>query len=641
VDKREAEVKEEKLNSETEDKKVEVYAEKAEQKEAELQVEDVRAAALAYAKYLKEKGLKPGDATFTSPEELGVATVEKEKKEKEKKAKKETKEEVKKEAKKEVKKAAKKEAKVDAKKEFKEETKKEAKDIRSVRRHRKIKTPKIKPYEKSSGGSKILSAAIDSGDKLQDGIDTAFTNAAKDFAKQTHNIATSYRNTRRTIGAALLTIGVICAAMLIIFDRFTVYEYAYNGKVLGYVKEQEEVTDVLRIAGEKLTENSGRKTDISFEANQNVTFNLVDSSNKSLDDADAAVNKLVYMTDIESPAFGVYDGDNLVAIVKSYDDAEQLLDDAMAELSRPDKGMELVSAEFVNKLDIRELNVLLTSIQSNNLARSQMTQGGDMEIYHIVEEGETLSSLCADYSVEPEDIFEETNNDVVAEVVQGDKICIHKTVDPVEVLMVEEGRMKETIEFKTVKKDSDEYYKGDTYVEQEGRDGVQIFEGSITKKSGEVIERDEDNIETIRKVKNKIILVGTAERPKTAATGVFAMPIQNYTITSGFGARWGRLHRGIDFAAPTGTPIYASDGGTVITSGISGGYGNCIDIDHENGKVTRYGHCSQLLVGLGEKVYQGQLIGLVGSTGNSTGAHLHFEIIVNGSPTDPMPFLGL
>lgn len=610
--KRERELKEDKYRTEAEDNKIEVYAEKAETKEAELQVEDVRAAALAYAKYLKEKGLKPGDATFTTPEELGIDT------------------------------SAEEEAGEEAEKAEEIAVKEEkAKDIRTIKRHRKIKTPKIKPYEKRSGGVKFLSAAIDGGDKLQDGIDAAFTNAAKDFAKQTHAIAKSYRNTRRTIGAALLTIGVICSAMLIIFDRFTVYEYAYNGKVLGYVKEQEEVTDVLKIAGEKLTENSGRKNQITFEANQNVTFNLVDSRNKSLDDADAAVNKFVYMTDIESQAFGVYDGDNLVAIVKSFEDAQQLLEDAMAELSRPDQGMDLVSNEFVNKLDIRELNVLLTSIQSNNIARSQMTQGGEMEIYHIVEEEETQASICADYSVKPEDIFDETNSEIVTEFNKGDKICIHKTVEPVEVLMVERGRMKETIEFKTVKQESDEYYKGDTYVEQEGRDGVQIFEGTITKKSGEVIEREEDNIETIREVQDKIILVGTAERPKTAATGVFAMPIERYTITSGFGARWGRLHRGIDFAAPTGTPIYASDGGTVIVSGISGGYGYCIDIDHENGKVTRYGHCSKLLVGVGEKVYQGQNIGLVGSTGNSTGAHLHFEIIVNGSPLDPMPFLGL
>ena len=94
-------------------------------------------------------------------------------------------------------------------------------------------------------------------------------------------------------------------------------------------------------------------------------------------------------------------------------------------------------------------------------------------------------------------------------------------------------------------------------------------------------------------------------------------------------------------AAPIGTPIYASDGGTVITSGYSGAYGMCIDIDHGNGYVTKYGHCSKLLVNVGEKVYQGQQIALMGSTGRSTGSHLHFEIIQNGSRIDPEPKLGI
>ena len=605
-----------KLNPKNEDNKIEVYAEKAEQGEAELKVEDVRAAALAYAKYLKEQGLKPGDATFTSPEELGVATLGAEKEEK----------------------------KAEEKPEKGDKKLLKALDFANwgfAKKHRRIKKPKIKPFEKREKGVRFLSLAIDKCDNLGDKLADAITNAAKDFARQTHKIAGNYRNTRRSMGLALLAMCIICSAMLIVFDRFTVYEYAYNGKVLGYVREQEEVTDVLRIAGEKLTQNSGRTMDISFEANQNVTFNMVDSSNKSLDDADAAVNKLVYMTDIESEAFGIYDGENLVAIVKSYEDAEQLLEDTKAELSRPDQGMELVSAEFANKLDIRELNVLLTSIQSENLARKQMTQGGDMEIYHIVEEGETLESICRDYSVDATSVFDETNSKIAEEILQGDKVCVHKTVEPLEVNMVEKGRMKETIEFKTVKRDSNEYYKGDTFVEQEGRDGIQIFEGTITKKGGKIVDRQEYNIETIRKVQDKIILVGTAERPKTAATGTFAMPVKNYTLSSPFGFRWGRLHAGLDMAGPTGTPIYASDGGTVVRAGPYSGYGYCVEIDHENGKWTRYAHCSRILVSVGEKVYQGQNIALVGNTGNSYGSHLHFEIHVNGSAVDPAPLLGL
>lgn len=531
---------------------------------------------------------------------------------------------------------------LDSEKEVKKPLEEKGKPLYTLKKkRRRAYRAKVKPFEKRGRGVKFLSVAIDARDKVQTMTDESLAGLGRDFAKTTHDIATSYRNSRRTIGAALLGIAVIAASILIIFDRFTVYEYAYNGKVLGYVKEQEEVTDVLGVAGEKLTENSGSSLDIEFVPNQNITFNLVDSRDRSLDDSDTAVNKLVYMTDIETEAYGVYDGDDLKAIVKSNEDAENLLNETMNELSTPDQGMELVSAEFGNPLDIRPMNVLLTSVQDNTSARQQMVEGGEMEITHIVEDGENLASLAREFAVESDSIFDENKEVLVNEPEMGDKVHIHKTVEPVSVKMTETGRIKEVVEFKTIKKESDKYYKGDTIVEQEGRDGYQTFEGTITKEGGVEVDREGEVIEERPKVRNKIILVGTAERPKTAPTGTYAMPIGAYTLTSSFGPRWGRMHTGLDMAAPTGSPIYASDGGTVVRAGYNGGYGNCVDIDHGNGRVTRYAHCSRLLVSVGEQVYQRQNIALVGSTGNSTGPHLHFEVILNGSAVNPAPKLGL
>lgn len=111
------------------------------------------------------------------------------------------------------------------------------------------------------------------------------------------------------------------------------------------------------------------------------------------------------------------------------------------------------------------------------------------------------------------------------------------------------------------------------------------------------------------------------------------------TLTSRFGQRWGRLHAGIDIAAPTGTPIKAAATGQVISAGWSGGYGNLVLIAHGGGIVTAYGHQSQIATSSGQVVSRGQLIGYVGSTGHSTGPHLHFEVRVNGSPTDPLEWL--
>jgi murein DD-endopeptidase MepM/ murein hydrolase activator NlpD len=103
--------------------------------------------------------------------------------------------------------------------------------------------------------------------------------------------------------------------------------------------------------------------------------------------------------------------------------------------------------------------------------------------------------------------------------------------------------------------------------------------------------------------------------------------------------RWGRLHAGIDIAAPTGTPIRAADGGTVQLAGWQGGYGNYTCIGHGGGVSTCYAHQSSIGVRGGQNVSQGQVIGAVGSTGNSTGPHLHFEVRINGSPVDPMGYL--
>ncbi len=110
-------------------------------------------------------------------------------------------------------------------------------------------------------------------------------------------------------------------------------------------------------------------------------------------------------------------------------------------------------------------------------------------------------------------------------------------------------------------------------------------------------------------------------------------------VVSGFGMRWGRMHEGIDIAAAFGTPNRAAASGTIIHAGWLGGYGNLVVIDHGNGLATAYAHASSILVGVGQQVAQGETVSLVGSTGNSSGPHLHFEVRVNGAAVDPLLYL--
>jgi hypothetical protein len=120
----------------------------------------------------------------------------------------------------------------------------------------------------------------------------------------------------------------------------------------------------------------------------------------------------------------------------------------------------------------------------------------------------------------------------------------------------------------------------------------------------------------------------------------FIWPIEEVIeITSVLGLRWGRFHPGIDMPAPTGTPVYASKGGMVLSTVYAGGYGLTVEIEHRNNYTTKYAHLSVMFVKKGEFVKKGQLIALVGTTGNSTGPHLHFEIRSNDIPLDPLDFL--
>lgn len=113
----------------------------------------------------------------------------------------------------------------------------------------------------------------------------------------------------------------------------------------------------------------------------------------------------------------------------------------------------------------------------------------------------------------------------------------------------------------------------------------------------------------------------------------------NGVLTSGFGPRWGRMHEGLDIAVPTGTPVMAAAPGVVLSAGWGGGYGNLVVVDHGGGIATAYAHNSSISVSTGQRVERGAILALAGSTGRSTGPHVHFEVRVNGAATDPIPYL--
>ena len=204
----------------------------------------------------------------------------------------------------------------------------------------------------------------------------------------------------------------------------------------------------------------------------------------------------------------------------------------------------------------------------------------------------------------------------------------------------------ESIECPVVEVQDDSMYQGESKVLDAGVPGEQIVNADIAYLNGVEQERTVLSTQVTREATNKVIAVGTKVRPSWLPNGYFIWPVYG-RITSYFGYRsiFGSYsyHGGIDIATSYGTNIAAADGGTVVFAGRATGsmwsYGNLVIVDHGNGKQTYYGHCSSVLVSAGDKVYQGQPIAKVGSTGRSTGNHCHFEVKINGTSVNPLSYL--
>ncbi|WP_329887152.1 murein hydrolase activator EnvC family protein [Pseudoramibacter faecis] len=163
------------------------------------------------------------------------------------------------------------------------------------------------------------------------------------------------------------------------------------------------------------------------------------------------------------------------------------------------------------------------------------------------------------------------------------------------------------------------------------------------RKQNQVIQSADNEMAAIAKAESAAGQTST-EKASSASSG-FRWPVSVKHITSGFGKRSspggvGSInHQGIDIGAGQGAPIYASASGTVIFAGTNGGYGNCVMINHGNGVTTLYGHQSRIVVSKGQRVNQGDVIGYVGSTGHSTGPHLHFGVMKNGIFVNPLNYV--
>ena len=264
---------------------------------------------------------------------------------------------------------------------------------------------------------------------------------------------------------------------------------------------------------------------------------------------------------------------------------------------------------------------------------------------YVIQSGDTIWDISKENNV-PIDEIQSLNPQLDINTIHtGDQITLSAVVPYVNVEVIADITSQETIPYDTTKKTDSSMLKGKTKVLSKGITGLKEVVIKTAKVNGITTSQDIVSSTVIKEATNKVVAVGTKTITITASRGTYTVSSLGFIrpclgiLTSNYGYRWRDFHTGVDFAASTGTPIVASKAGTVVFSGWKGGYGNCIIIDHGSGIQTLYGHNSKLLVSVGDYVSQKQTISLMGSTGNSTGPHCHFEVRVNGKPLNPWRYI--
>lgn len=446
----------------------------------------------------------------------------------------------------------------------------------------------------------------------------------------------AHKNSKNLL-MGLSIVFLISVVSVIGFDMSTAYEYSYNGRVLGLVKRQDEVLKLMDLVSEKLSNEYG--AEIKIDKEKDITFERVFALNKKTDSSEDVLRRLTYMKNLSARAYGIYIDGNRVAILDTREACEKLIDEVRNSFLSQSEKIKYERVELKEEIRIKEINTKLGKIENyDNVLTKIMTGGVDREI-HIVVSGDTLSVIAKNYGISLRDLIDANPNINITTLHIGQEIILTKPKPMLTLQTVEISQYTEEIPFETEYEESSRIYKGETRIRVRGKNGVRDVVARITRENGKEVNLKVLSSTTTKKPKTQIVIKGTKPLPPLKGTGVLRMPMTRYKITSRYGRRWGSFHRGLDLAAPAGTRIGASDGGTVTFAGYRGSYGYCVQIDHGGNISTLYAHCSKLFVKRGDKVYQNQHIANVGSTGNSTGPHCHLEVRVNGRHQNPLSYV--
>lgn len=336
-------------------------------------------------------------------------------------------------------------------------------------------------------------------------------------------------------------------------------------------------------------------------------------------------------------AYGVYIDNEFIGAVVSGEHIEEELESTLEKYTEDES---VIEAGYAVETDLKQGIYRSAALVSAEEMTEYLAGQREVVTEYTADDGDTPEKLAEDFGTTVEDI-KELNPDI-ENIEAGSEIKIKETVPVLPVKYTCEVKEEEELEYKVIAGSDGSCYSGGEAVAETGEMGKRVSLYEVTYIDGEEVARVLKDSETVLEPVDGTELfsesIPVTESDATFSGVSFIWPVDGGTVSDPFMSD--RNHKGMDIAADSGTDIYAAAGGVVTDAGWNdGGYGNYVMIDHGNGYVTLYGHASEVYVSAGDKVSEGDVIAAVGTTGDSTGNHCHFEIRFMGDFLDPDLFL--
>ncbi|TFE25391.1 M23 family metallopeptidase [Cohnella luojiensis] len=438
------------------------------------------------------------------------------------------------------------------------------------------------------------------------------------------------------------------------------YSVLLDGKPVGEISSQEKVEQLLAA---KASELEKADTPVRFVLDEDqVTFEPERAYNPKTDD-EGTLTRLAGMLQTHPVGVKVIINGKEVGVVRDQQAADKLLQrvknkyvparltvkkaatevqslsmkaGATAAAAKPERIVTSVS--FVEKVQTVTADIEASQLSDPEELYRKLTEGEPIPKKYTVKKGDCIGCIASKLNVS-ENLIYDNNKWIKNDSIKiGDVLDLSQEKPPILNVKSEERVTEiEAIEPPVEYRKSDSMKLGQQKVLREGTEGKQQVTYRFLKRNGSLIEEEQIAQKVLKKPISTIILKGT-KVIRGEGSGKFSWPVMGARITSYMGARWGRMHNGIDIVGKSS--ILAADEGVIEYAGYkSGGLGNAVIINHNNGFKTVYGHMKSVNVKKGQIVEKGDVIGIMGSTGRSTGTHLHFEVHLNGKMKNPTSYL--